>query len=146
MGISWIHSQIYAIDLRGKCDLYQNNSQLSFLWCHMTVTLSQITSSRAVCTTTDNKENIKALYYLLFVRATPHDQWIPLTKGQWKAFPCHNTIMIHRLNSLAPGRFQFNFRKVILKLTWMVAEVSLMTLPSDECHKTLLMISQHWFK
>ena len=29
---------------------------------------------------------------------------------------------------------------------WMVAEVSLVKLPSDECHKTLLMISQHLFR
>ena len=28
----------------------------------------------------------------------------------------------------------------------MVAEVSLMKLSSDECHKTLLMKSQHWFR
>ena len=28
----------------------------------------------------------------------------------------------------------------------MVAEVSLMKLPSDECHKTLLMIDQRWFR
>ena len=28
----------------------------------------------------------------------------------------------------------------------MVAEVSPKKLPSDECHKTLLMISQHWFR
>ena len=28
----------------------------------------------------------------------------------------------------------------------MVAEVCLMKLPSDECHKALLMISQHWFR
>ena len=28
----------------------------------------------------------------------------------------------------------------------IVAEISLMKLPSDECHWTLLMISQHWFR
>ena len=27
-----------------------------------------------------------------------------------------------------------------------MAEVSLVKFPSDECHRTLLMISQHWFK
>ena len=49
------------------------------------------------------------------------------------------------VNSLVPGRFQFDIRKVIFKLTlvnggWGISY----ELTSDECHKTIL-ISQHWF-
>ena len=29
---------------------------------------------------------------------------------------------------------------------WLMAEVSLVKLPLDECHSTLLIISQHWFR
>ena len=53
---------------------------------------------------------------------------------------------IRNVNSSAPGRFKFRlviFKPILLNGGW---EVSLMKLPSDECHKTLLMISQHWFR
>ena len=29
---------------------------------------------------------------------------------------------------------------------WLVSSDNLMIMPSDECHRTLLMISQHWFR
>ena len=53
--------------------------------------------------------------------------------------------LIHH-NSLAPARFERNFQYVILKLTfsnWYMRY--LMKLPSDECHWTLLILSQHFF-
>ena len=43
------------------------------------------------------------------------------------------------LNSLAPGRFQRNFMKVIFQLI-------LVKLYSNECQWTLLMVNQHWFR
>ena len=63
----------------------------------------------------------------------------------WNADDCHSGvcnmvsywIKIYQestasVNSLAPGK--------------LMAELSLVNLPLDECHSTLLMISQHWFR
>ena len=47
---------------------------------------------------------------------------------------------------LAPVGFEWSFRYVIFKLILVImAEVSLMKLPTDICHWTLWMIGQHWF-
>ena len=59
---------------------------------------------------------------------------------------------LHRVsvNSLAPGRFPWNFRWLIFKPVFVIdgcgLSCDIVTLPWDECHRTLLMISQHWFR
>ena len=52
------------------------------------------------------------------------------------------------INSLAPGKFEWNFRHLTFQIQfqWLMAELSLVILPLDQCHSTLLMISQHWFR
>ena len=49
------------------------------------------------------------------------------------------------LNSLAPGRFEWNFTPVIFN-QGNFNDLWLEKLSSDECHWTLLIISQHWFR
>ena len=65
------------------------------------------------------------------------------------AIHAKNFFHISYLIVLGPGRFELNFWQVIFKLILVIdgwSEVSLVNLPSDECHWTLLMISQHWFR
>ena len=51
------------------------------------------------------------------------------------------------INSLAPGRFGRNFIRVNWSwFPWMLAGVSLMRLPLDKRHWSVLMISQRWFR
>ena len=53
----------------------------------------------------------------------------------------------HHLNSLAPGRFEWNFRLLNFSI---ISEINgwaiFVHLPSNGCHWTLLKISQHWFR
>ena len=49
-----------------------------------------------------------------------------------------NYIPQNIVNSLAPGRFKVNFRWVMSWFWWSMAEVSLVKLPSYECHWTIL--------
>ena len=50
-------------------------------------------------------------------------------------------------NSLAPEIFKSNFRKLIFKLTPVIDGWGISSeMRLDECHCTLLMISQHWFR
>ena len=60
---------------------------------------------------------------------------------------CNYLFMLLRINSLAPRKFGRHFRylPVIFQII-SVTEVSLVKLPLDECHSTLLMVSQHWFR
>ena len=99
---------------------------------------------------------------LAFVRGIHQDRWIPCTKGQLrgKCFhlmtSCNNMTpdMLSRMgcriarnnqtwyckqncnddiNSLAPSRLEWNFAEVNFShIDWLVAEVSLAKLPSDE--------------
>ena len=50
-------------------------------------------------------------------------------------------------NSLAPGRFQWNFRSLIFKQISVINNWgTLVKLPSGDCQWTSLMNSQHWFR
>ena len=50
-------------------------------------------------------------------------------------------------DSLAPGISECDSKNGIYNLVyWLVSSDLLMIIPSDECHRTLLMLSQHWFK
>ena len=50
-------------------------------------------------------------------------------------------------NSLAPGRCWCDFKNVIFNLALPIGIFkSSYDNVSDECHRTLLMISQHWFR
>ena len=48
-------------------------------------------------------------------------------------------------NSLAQGRFWCDFKNSIFNLVLLVSRDLCMIMPWDECHRTLLMISQHWY-
>ena len=51
------------------------------------------------------------------------------------------------LNSLAPGKFVWNFRHVIFKQILVIDSWGIsVKLPWYECHCTSLMISQYWFR
>ena len=71
---------------------------------------------------------------------------MPVMPHQWATHnetPQHNKVCSTTytlINSLAPGRFEGNFRSVIFKLIIkkLVTEVSSVKLPSPECHRTLL--------
>ena len=60
----------------------------------------------------------------------------------------HSCIPSHVLlvNSLAPRKFEWNFRYLILQMISVICWLSLVQLPWYECHWTSLMISQHWFR
>ena len=56
-------------------------------------------------------------------------------------------MMFIYINSLAPGKFEWNFRYLIIQIISVIdGWGSLVNLPLDECHSNLLMISQHWFR
>ena len=68
------------------------------------------------------KENIKAPCHWSLWGESTGDWWIPLTKGQWHRICFHfMTNCIYQfytyvpVNSLAPGKFEWNFRHVIFK-------------------------------
>ena len=57
------------------------------------------------------------------------------------------TIHVIGILSLVPERFELHFRKIIFKL-WVIDDWIIFWEigHSNECHWTLLMISQHWFR
>ena len=67
-----------------------------------------------------------------------------INPSMWTLFYRQNNTVF---NSLTLGSFEWNFRWVIFTLILMIyAVLSFMTLPSDDCHWTSLMISEHWFQ
>ena len=52
--------------------------------------------------------------------------------------PSQAGTMDKMINSSAPTRFEWNFRWFSSQFQWLMAELSLVKLPSDECHWTLL--------
>ena len=54
------------------------------------------------------------------------------------------------ISSLVPGRFEWKFsmfrHNFQANFKWLMAEVSLVKLPSDGCQWTLLVTSQEWFR
>ena len=64
-----------------------------------------------------------------------------------RRFSLNSRYIIHIFNSLALGWFKQNFEWVHFKLISKIdGWVSLVKLPSDECHWTILMVNQHWFR
>ena len=53
----------------------------------------------------------------------------------------------HHLNTLSPGRFEWNLRLLIFSIILEINGWAIFVhLPSNGCHWTLLKISQHWFR
>ena len=59
---------------------------------------------------------------------------------------CSKLWKVSTFNSLAPGRCGCNLKSIIFKLISRISLASPVKLPSGECHKTSLMISQYWFR
>ena len=79
--------------------------------------------------------DVKCRYIFFFFKTIQH------IKGQY-SIP--NALQV---NSLAPGRSECDPKSMIFNLVyWLVSSDLLMIMASDECHRTLLMISQHWFR
>ena len=73
----------------------------------------------------------KPLSEPMMVRLLTH---ICVTRPQW-------------VNSLTPGRYGSNFKGVLSNaFHWLSSWALLVILHSDECQKTLLKASQHWFR
>ena len=55
--------------------------------------------------------------------------------------------IIMNFNSLAPGKFEWNFRYLILQVISVIDGWGICCeLALDECHSVLLVISQHWLR
>ena len=129
-----------TVDLRYS--MVQHYSDITWASWHLKSTETRLFVQQLV--QTHNKENIKALHYRLFGRGIPALRRESISgfssqRAMWKIFPYHNVIKNMKqpdtqyfvqyckasaeicpdFNSLAPGRFQFNFRLAIFKLILM---------------------------
>ena len=67
---------------------------------------------------------------------------------QWKleVVACLPDVWLGTVNSLSPGRFEWNFRFLIFNIILVINGWAIFVqVPSNECYWTLLKISQHWF-
>ena len=83
------------------------------------------------------------LVCILFPFAVSFYNW---SKSDWKLPSNYSRICFQVDESLCAAVYKELFLCPIVIILWMVAEVSLTKLPLDECHGTLLMMSQHWFR
>ena len=108
---------------------------------------SQITSLTIVYSIvysgTDQRKNIKAPRHWPLYGEFTGDRWIPRTNGQLRGKCFH---LMTSSCSLAVGRSGGNVRNVISEHMYGVISWALLVkLLSGECHRTPLMITQHWF-
>ena len=85
-----------------------------------------------------------------------HPSWFWLALSQYRLSNSHSRFNSTYRLSVSHRRFTTHWPlgdlNVILKMQfsilfyWMVSSDLLMIMPSDECHRTLLMISQHWVR
>ena len=111
--------------------------------CHVNITKSIIFQFfvvaillRSYCFTSPFVPNIagKSLVPDLTTRDSDHCWW---------SLSLH-IIMAYLID---PGRFEWNFRKIILKVILVIDSWDIVVkLPSSYCHWTPLMMSQHWFR
>ena len=91
----------------------------------------------------------KIIYIHVRTLVTPYIfHWlrVRLLFGDKTSFKCKLACK-KNFNSLVPGKFAWNVRHVIFKpILWLMVEASHVKLPLYECHRTSLMISQHWFR
>ena len=121
----WVTNDLSNVFLRDGNKPFPDPTFIQVPWHNVSVTAWTKMLARA------HKKTFVAIigqFSTVFVSLGPEDLLNSLAPGrfEWNFRTC--------LNSLAPGRFEWNFRKVIFKLILLIDGW------------TLLMIRQHWFR
>ena len=125
----------------------------SHLWCSVVFTWEQLHNQSTILYNEFSK--------IIFLISPPHDHlYIQTHFGEsmltishqdpWLMFGVHKflTYLDFILLTHCPLG---NFNEILgtsfsSYIQWLMAQLSLMNLPLDECHSTLLMLNKHWFR
>ena len=119
---------IYYLPTTSLCEGYNNREEVSYLE-------KMVTRLSFRCTLYQDTLDVHQLAYVIMMVADT------LATSRWQV------IYNHHVNSLVPGRCGCNLKLVISNSRQgYISRAFHVKLPWGECHKTSLLMSQHWFR